>query len=125
MNARRMTRFLALATLLCLALPAAATLQTIEQAYELTRDQVQLPTDTSGPLRIRPCRDCPPVALQVTVDTQWFTAPGAPAVSRKELLAAFKQAALEPATLVYVYYEPQTKRVKRVVLDRRTEAPRP
>jgi len=103
-----------------LASPALATLQTIEQAYELTRDQVQLPSDA-----VRPCRKCSMVVLKVTPDTRWFTAPGSHAVPRQELLAAFRQASLEPATLIYVYYEPQTKQVKRVVLDRRTPAARP
>mgnify|MGYP001043401552 CR=1 FL=1 len=108
-----------------LASPALATLQTIEQAYELTRDQVQLPSDAASPLRVRPCRKCSMVVLKVTSDTRWFTAPGSRAVPRQELLAAFRQASLEPATLIYVYYEPQTKQVKRVVLDRRAPAARP
>jgi hypothetical protein len=33
------------------------------------------------------------------------------------VLAAFRASAAIPGTLVYVYYEPQTRRVKRVVLD--------
>lgn len=114
----------AIAALSGVALPARATLQTIEQAYELTRDQVQLPTDATGPLRVRPCRKCATVVLQVTANTRWFTAPGTAAVPMAKLLDAFRQAALQPATLIYVYYEPQTKRVNRVVLDRRNGVPR-
>lgn len=106
------------ALLLGAALPASATLRTIEQAYELTRSQVQLPGGPEGTLTLRPCPDCRFVALRTTAATAWFTQPGArqPA-GHAAVLAAFRAAATNPATLVYVYYEPQTLRVRRVVLD--------
>ncbi len=106
-------------------LPATAALQTIEQAYELTRHQLQLPTKADNRLRVRPCPKCPTAVLQITAETQWFLAPGADTANRKEWQAAFQQAALQPATLIYVYYEPQTRRVKRLVLDRRPGALEP
>ena len=100
------------------ALPAAATLRTLEQAYELTRSQVQLPGRPEGTLTVRPCPECRPVALRVTTATTWFSRPGTrdPA-GHAAVLAAFRASAAVPGTLVYVYYEPQTRRVKRVVLD--------
>lgn len=100
------------------SLPAAATLRTIEQAHELTRSQVQLPDKPEGSLTVRPCPTCKPVILRVTTATAWFIAPGAvKAAGQPAVLAAFKASAINPQTLVYVYYEPQTRRVKRIVLD--------
>jgi hypothetical protein len=106
------------ALLLGLTLPAGATLRTIEQAYELTRSQIRLPGKPAGTLTVRPCPTCPPVVLQVTAATAWFDRPGTrqPA-GQSAVLAAFRASAANPATLVYVYYEPQTRRVKRIVLD--------
>jgi len=106
------------ALLLGAALPAGATLRTIEQAYELTRSQVQLPGRAEGALTVRPCADCRPVVLRVTSATAWFDRPGTQqAAGQSVVLAAFRAAAARPGTLVYVYYEPQTRRVKRIVLD--------
>ncbi len=97
---------------------ASATLSVIEQGYELNRSQVQLPTAADGGLTVRPCPDCRPVMLRVSTATTWFNRPGTrqPA-GQAAVLAAFRAAATNPRTLVYVYYEPQTLRVKRVVLD--------
>ena len=116
--ADRLTQ-LALATLLVLSSPqASATLGVIEQAYELNRSQVQLPTTPEGGLAVRPCPGCRPVILRVNAATSWFASPGTrqPA-GQAAVLAAFRVAATNPNALVYVYYEPQTLRVKRVVLD--------
>jgi hypothetical protein len=106
---------------LCLAglvSSAGASLVTIERAYELTRDQVQLPGRSTGSLTVRACATCRPVLLQVTANTTWFSAPGTrqPA-GQAAVIEAFKASAGNPATLVYIYYEPQTRRVNRIVLD--------
>ena len=110
--------FIITTLLLGAALPARATLRTIEQAYELARNQVQLPGTPEGSLTARPCPDCRPVVLRVTSATAWFSRPGTrePA-GQTAVLAAFRASAANPDTLVYVYYEPQTRRVKRIVLD--------
>ena len=108
---------LAAALILAWALPAAATLQTIEQAYELSRNEVQLPGKPEGNLTLRPCPTCKPVVLRVTTATAWCLAPRTnKAAGQPAVLAAYK-AATNPGTLVYVYYEPQTRRVNRIVLD--------
>ncbi|MEQ1801314.1 MAG: hypothetical protein ABL989_05290 [Gammaproteobacteria bacterium] len=110
--------FLLATVLLGTTLAANATLRTIEQAYELTRAQVQLPGKADGNLTVRPCPDCRPVLLRVTPATAWFSRPGTrqPA-GQAAVLAAFRASAANPGTLVYVYYEPQSRRVKRIVLD--------
>ena len=103
---------------LCFGQQAGASLGVIEKAYELTRAQVQLPTTADGGLTVRPCPTCRPLSLRVTTATTWFNRPGArqPA-GQAAVLEAFRAAATNPKTLVHVYYEPQTRRVKRVVLD--------
>jgi hypothetical protein len=103
---------------LCFVQQAGASLGVIEQAYELTRSQVQLPTTAEGGLTVRPCPTCRPLSLRVTAATIWFNRPGTrqPA-GQAAVLEAFRAAANNPKTLVHVYYEPQTRRVKRVVLD--------
>lgn len=104
--------------LLACSLPAAATLRTIEQAYELSRSEVRLPGKPDGGLTVRPCPTCKPVVLRVTTATAWFIAPQTrKAAGQPAVLAAFKASATNPRTLVYVYYEPQTRRVNRIVLD--------
>lgn len=111
-------RTLPVLLLLSVSLPAAATLQTIEQAYELTRDQVRLPEASLGGLTVRLCATCSPVVLRVTGATTWFGAPGEqPPAGQAAVLAAFAAAAGNPRLLVYVYYEPRTLKVKRIVLD--------
>ena len=109
---------LAALLLLSVSLPAAATLRTIEEAYELTRSQVQLPDNPEGGLTVRPCPTCQPVILRVTRATAWFISPDTvSAAGQPAVLAAFKASATNPRTLIYIYYEPQTRRVKRIVLD--------
>lgn len=103
--------------------PAAAALRTIEQAYELTRSEVKLPTSADGGLTVQPCPTCRPVVLRVSAATLWYRSPVArqdagQSVDQAQFLAAWR-ASTDPRTLVYVYYEPRTRRVKRVVLDDR------
>ena len=116
--ARGLGPALAALLLLGVALPAAATLRMIEQAYELARNQVQLPDKPEGGLTVRPCPTCKPVVLRVTKATAWFLGPGTvKAAGQPAVLESFKASATNPRTLVYIYYEPQTQRVKRIVLD--------
>jgi len=104
--------------LLGVALPASATLRTIEEAYELTRSQVQLPGASVGGLTVRLCPTCSPIVLRVTEATEWFSAPREqPPAGQAAVLAAFAAAGNNAGLFVYVYYEPQTLRVKRIVLD--------
>lgn len=103
-----------------------AAMRQIEQAFELTPAQVQLPSRPDAQLTIRPCADCRIVALRVTAATQWYAGLGEnqPA-GQAAVLEIFRKAGTDPQTLVHVYYEPQTLRVKRIVLDlRRGATPR-
>lgn len=98
--------------------PAHATLRTIEQAYELTGSQVRLPEAAVGGVTIRLCPECSPVVLRVTAATAWFSAPNQlQADGQAAVLKAWEAAGRESRLLVYVYYEPASKRVNRIVLD--------
>ncbi len=100
-----------------------AAIRQIEQAFELTPAQLQLPSRPEAQLTIRPCADSRIVALRVTAATQWYAglAEKQPA-GQAAVLEIFRTAGSDPQTLIHVYYEPQTLRVKRIVLDLRRGA---
>jgi hypothetical protein len=103
---------------LFVAAPVSATLVAIEEAYELYATQLTLPARPDAQLTIRRCRDCRVVALRVTPRTAWFLHPDlSRPQSQAAVLAAFKPAATNADTMVYVYYEPRTRRVTRIVVD--------
>jgi hypothetical protein len=97
--------------------PALAALQAVEQAFELQLDQVTLPGRTGGSLLVRRCPDCAPVSLQVTPATACFVSPGRTAVSLQGLLDAIEATPRQEA-LISVFYDPATRRVTRLVLNR-------
>lgn len=104
--------------LLALASPSLAVLRDIEQAYEVAPSAVRVPTVSEGNLTLFPCPQCPPVSLRVTSATAWFAAvPPSRSTSQDEFLKMLRAAATNRRTLIYVYYEPRTRRVTRVVLD--------
>lgn len=108
-------------------LPAGeAALRQIEQAFELTPAQLRLPARPDAQLTIRPCAKCRVVALQVTATTLWYAGmtERQPA-GQAAVLETYRTAGSDPRTLVHVYYEPRTLRVKRIVLDLHPGAPQP
>jgi hypothetical protein len=110
---------LGLLVLLALWLPASeAALRQIEQAFELRPEQLQLPARPDAQLTIRRCPGCRVVALQVTTTTLWYAgmAERKPA-GQAAVLKIYRTASNDPHTLVHVYYEPRTLRVRRIVLD--------
>lgn len=108
-----------LLVLLAIWLPAGqAAIGQIEQAFELGPGQLQLPTRPDAQLTVRPCANCRVVALQVTAATLWHAgmAEQQPA-GQAAVLEIYRKASSDPRTLIHVYYEPRTLRVKRIVLD--------
>jgi hypothetical protein len=101
-----------------------AAIRQIEQAFELRPAQLQLPSRAEAQLTIRPCASCRIVALRVTAATQWYAGMGEqqPA-GQAAVLEIYRTAGSDPQTLVHVYYEAQTLRVKRIVLDLYQGAP--
>lgn len=111
---------LALTLALALASPARAEIVLVEQAYELIPSRLQLPANPApgDSLRLRPCADCPQVSLRVSTRTQWRIGQRGPLVTAAEFRNRFQQAlAGSGDALVFVYYDPSTRTVNRVVLS--------
>ena len=96
---------------------AHAALQAVEQALELPLSTVRLPPAESGALVVRRCARCAPEILRVTPGTRYFVRPGTQPVALREARKAAAGAAGRSAALVYVYYEPGPRTVRRLVLD--------
>ncbi len=95
-----------------------AAIRQIEQAFELGPAQIELPARADAQLTVRPCIGCPIVALRVTAATRWFSSfSERQPVGQAAVLEIYRAASSNPQALVHVFYEPQTLRVRRVVLD--------
>jgi hypothetical protein len=115
---------LTMALALGLLAPAAAqTRRAIEQSelpYELTLDQVRLPTAAGGTLTVRACADCQLSSHSVTTGTRFF-------VNGRELpyadfMAAVaevrKAAGRDQAVFVGVFVDGASQRVNRIMVHR-------
>lgn len=116
-NRHKGSQSLLLACILLLAVSAHGALKPVEQAYELALGTVSLPGNESGQLLVRRCAGCKPELLRVTAATRYFVRPSTAPVSLRDAHRAAVKAGANPAALVYVYYEPQTRSVRRLVLD--------
>jgi hypothetical protein len=99
---------------------ARADMVLVEQAYELRPSGLQLPADAKpgDRLGIQPCAGCPRVSLRVASGTQWRIGQRGPLVTAGEFRSRFQQAlAGSGDTLVFVYYDPKSLSVNRVVLS--------
>jgi len=109
----------AMAVGLCAAAGATRVLEQPEGAYEKALAEVALPTGPTGRVSFPPCPGCAPVSLPVSPRTAYF-------VERSQVsLAVLSDAAAEAAaagradeTAVYIFYDVETRRVNRIVLDR-------
>lgn len=101
-----------------LAAPAMAALQALEQAVELRLDQVTLPGGPGSQMPVRRCADCPTMMLQVTAATTYYVSPSRTAVSLQELKDAAAGSTPRQKTFLNVFFDPETRRVTRLVLDR-------
>jgi hypothetical protein len=111
------SRSVTLATLLVLAGTAQATLKSVEEAYELALQQVSLPGTDTGALIVRTCPGCKPVILRVGVNTRYILRPATTPVTRSDFAAGVAHVASRSTARIFVYYEPQTGNVRRVVLQ--------
>jgi hypothetical protein len=115
MNTQRATIFLLLAVWLSVGHTA---IRQIEQAFELNPTQLEIPTRPDAQLTVRPCAGCQIVALRVTAATRWYSSfDEQQPVGQATVLEIYRTLSRNPRTLVHVFYEPQTLRVSRVVLD--------
>jgi hypothetical protein len=110
--------FMALLSLLALlgARGAEAALKTVEEAHELALAAVTLPVTEVGQLIVRRCDECRPETLSTNANTRYFVASAKSAIPLAEIRRAAAAAARSSA-LVYVYFDPRTRVVRRLVLD--------
>ena len=95
------------------AINAHAVLIAQEQALELSTMDVRLPENGAGnTLVVRQCPGCPPMLLRIQTETEHYIDDRR--VSYKELRALART--LDAAGL-YVFYEPETNEITRIVLD--------
>jgi hypothetical protein len=113
-----MSRRIALVLLTLLAAGGAgAALKTVEEAHELALKAVTLPVTEVGQLILRRCDECRPETLSTNANTRYFVRPAKEAISLDEIRRAAATAAARPTAHVYVYFDPRTRAVRRVVLD--------
>lgn len=104
--------------------PAAAQgLRVLEQnelPYELTLDQVRLPTAASGTLTVRPCEDCKTLSHSLTTSTRLFVnGRELPYVDFMAAVADVRKAAgRDQAVFVGVFVDKDSQRVNRIMVRR-------
>lgn len=108
------TTFTAILVLLSWAGLAHSAFGFIEEAYELDFDTVTLPTHPAGHVRFKQCDHCGNTTLSVDEHTTYHNGVRTTAISLTELRSA---AAIQNSKLIYVYYDPETKVVTRIVLS--------
>jgi hypothetical protein len=87
----------------------------VEESYELAFDAVTLPVHpTTGHVKFKLCANCGDTMLNVDEDTTYHNGIRTPAISLAELQFAATQ---QDAQLIYVYYDPSSEVVTRVVLS--------
>lgn len=94
-----------------------AALEPVEQALEMPLGAVSLPASETGQLVLRRCQGCTPQVLRVTPATLYVVRPSRAPISLREARMAAARAGAAPQALVYVYWDPATGNVRRVVLD--------
>lgn len=65
-------KLLVAATLLCLALPAAADFQTVSRAYEVKLSNLTIPTSQNGRVLFKKCDECEMATARLTPNTSFL-----------------------------------------------------
>ena len=108
---------IALAALtLAFASLAQATLDRIEESYELDLTQVSLPAHEADAITLKACEDCFTVQLSVDDGTSYHVGMRSPAVTLQTLTAAADAVSDRESTPVYVMYRPESLVVTRIIL---------
>jgi hypothetical protein len=102
---------------LLMAGSAAAALKDVEAAYELGPAQLSLPAAENGNVAVRRCAGCAPDLLRVDAGTAYSLRPGAGNIGLEALRREAARVAGRPRTSFFVYYDPRTRVVRRIVLD--------
>ena len=100
-------------------LSATRVLEQIEDAYEVPLGEVSLPRSVAGTVIFKPCEACKTVALRVSPQTLYSV--DGHLVILQDLLKAAEEIRQtnggNSETLVYVFFEPESRRVTRLALD--------
>lgn len=107
---------LVLCALLATAAVSHAALNLVEAAFELRPSQVTLPADGGGEIRVQPCPSCDYESLTVDAGTRYIRQPGTAEVTRAEFAADLVRLGSQPRAMLFVYYEPRSRVVHRLVL---------
>lgn len=95
---------------------AQAALVPLEESLEMGLDQVTLPAHSAGRVVIRECGDCSPQLMPVNGSTSYYL--GAERrVTLRELQDAADGVRKKQLAGVYVFFEPETGVVTRIVLS--------
>jgi hypothetical protein len=96
---------------------AGAALRDVEAAYELGPAQVSLPAAVDGTVAVRRCAGCAPDLLRVDAATAYSLRPGTANIGLDALRREAARVSGRPRTSIFVYYDPRTRVVRRIVLD--------
>ncbi len=96
---------------------AQATLDRIEESYELDLTQVSLPAHSADRVTLKQCEDCFTVQLSVNARTSYHVGIRSAGVTLLELTATAAGVRDRENTPVYVMYEPESLVVTRIILD--------
>ncbi len=96
---------------------AQATLDRIEESYELDLTQVILPAHAADRVTLKECADCFTVQLPVNARTRYHLGTRSAGVTLLELTATAAGVRDRENTPVYVMYEPESLVVTRIILD--------
>jgi len=100
------------------AASATRVLELVEGAYESLLADVVLPATAAGFVTLPPCSTCPPTSLGVGAETVYLIENAAvPFADFVDAAAAVTASGRARRAAVYVFYDLETKRVTRLVLD--------
>jgi hypothetical protein len=88
--------------LLSLALPAAADMRIVENAYEIALSDLRLPRADGGTIAFKECRTCDYVRLRVTADTRYqINGKAVPLKKFREAMAEVEEPGQEAVTVLH------------------------
>ncbi len=98
---------------------AYRVIEQTEDAYELMLGEVSLPRSAAGTVIFKPCPDCNTTALRVSAETLYFVN-GSPMELSDFLARAEEIRKMDGGnqnTAVYLFYDVDSQRVNRLMLD--------
>ena len=95
------TKLLIAAALLCVTLPAAADLTTVQEAYEIALSDLRLPRDESGTIAFKECESCDYMSVRVGANTSYeLNGKAVPLKKFREALALVENRDDQPVTVL-------------------------